>query len=157
MSLTSCFSSNEEMVGLEEGQMTTGRWVGIALAACLFGASAPAVGSAQPLSLPVSPPRDASSPAEPAPDALYSVMAAVATGVTFPAREVVCGVGEIVGFFTLAVLRLPVWAVTLGDRYGSSEPLNRVGTAIVEKACEGPWVITEQQVKEMANPREREP
>ena len=135
--------------------MITGRWAGIALVACLLGAFMPAAGSAQPLSLPVSPPRDTSASAEPAPDSLYSAMAVVATGLNFPAREVVCGVGEIVGFFTLAVLRLPVWAVTLGDRFGSSESLDRAGTSIVEKACEGPWVFTGQQVKEMANPRER--
>ena len=57
------------------------------------------------------------------------------TGLGFPAREILCGVGEVVGFFALAVFRLPVWALTLGDRFGSSEPLDRFGTSIIETAC----------------------
>jgi len=141
--------------------VTTSRWGRAWLVTCLLGAFVPAAGSAQPLPVPPSPrpePSAATEPAPavaPAPDSLYSVMAVVGTGLSFPVREVVCGVGEVVGFFTLAVFRLPVWALTLGDRFGSSEPLDRLGTSIIESACGGSWFFTGQQVKEMAQPSDR--
>ena len=148
--------------------MTTNRWVRAWLVTCVLGALLPAAGLAQPLPGPASSwpaPSTAAEPAPaiaPAPDPLYSAMAVVGTGLGFPAREILCGVGEVVGFFALAVFRLPVWALTLGDRFGSSEPLDRFGTSIIETACEGPsaisgqhpWVITGPQAKELARPLE---
>jgi hypothetical protein len=118
----------------------------------LLSGFVPPAASAQTLPAAASSPRETSAPpvepaSPPSADAVYAGAAVVASGANIAAREVLCGVGEIFGFFTLAVIRLPVWVVTLGDRYGSSQPLDRLGNAIIEKACDGPWIVTADQVK----------
>ena len=131
--------------------MTTTQWVGVSVAILLLSGFMPPAATGQTPSGAASARQTFSTPAEPgaapAPDAVYAGAAVVATGANIAVRELLCSVGNIVGFFTLAVIRLPVWAVTLGDRVGSSEPLDRLGNAIVEKACEGPWIVTTEQVK----------
>lgn len=86
----------------------------------------------------------------PAPDSFYAASAVVATGLNIPRQQAICGVGEILGFLVGSVMRLPVWALTLGDRLGSSEALDTLGTSIVEKACDGPWILTADQMKGLA-------
>ena len=141
--------------------MTTNPWLGVSLLMLVLTGVLPPAGLAQPLPTPASPLQGSQpAPVEPAPvmapvpDSFYPVAAVVATGLNIAAREVMCGVGEVLGFFTLAVIRLPVWALTLGDRFGSSEGLDRLGTSIIENACDGPWIVTPDQMKELARPLE---
>ncbi len=56
----------------------------------------------------------------------------------FTRQEAECVVGDVLGFFVGSVLRATVWAATIGDRVGSSEPLDRLGLDIVAAACWGP-------------------
>ena len=139
--------------------MTGSRWVRASVATLLLSGFVPPSASAQTLPAAGSPGQTSPAPVEPvvpaAPDAVYSGGAVVATGFNIFAREVRCGVGEILGFFTLSLIRLPVWAVTLGDRIGSSEPLDRLGNSIIEKACEGPWIITTEQIRQGQPPEGR--
>jgi hypothetical protein len=110
--------------------------------------------SAGPVTSTADEPRPAAVKPAPAPDALYDVAAVVATGVNIPVRQAICGVGEVLGFFVGSVARLPVWALTLGDRLGSSEPLSRAGTSIVEKACDAPWIVTGDEMRALGRPLE---
>jgi hypothetical protein len=137
--------------------MSAGRWVRAWVAMLLLSGFVPPAASGQAVPAAASSPREA--PAAPAPpaippaeEAVYTGAAVVASGANIAAREVLCGVGEIVGFFTLAVIRLPVWAATMGDRFGSSKPLDRLGNSIIEKACEGPWIVTPEQIKALGRP-----
>jgi hypothetical protein len=140
------------------GRLTRSQWARTLVALVLLSGLVARAASAQTPPAATSPPQTSQAPAEArgstAPEAVYSGAAVVATGFNIAGREVLCGVGEIVGFFTLAVIRLPVWAVTLGDRYGSSKPLDRLGNSIIEKTCEGPWIVTTEQVKALAQPLE---
>jgi len=147
------------MRGEGAGQVTRSQWARTLVAMVLLSGFVPPSASAQMLPAAVSAPRETSAPpaapaTTPAEDAVYAGAAVVASGVNIAAREVLCGVGDIVGFFTLAVIRLPVWVVTLGDRFGSSKPLDRLGNSIIEKACEGPWIVTTEQVKALGRPLE---
>jgi len=115
---------------------------------------APEIGSTQAVSPATEPPPQIApaapaSPVSPASDEFYAGAAVVATGLSFPVHVVMCGLGNIAGFFTLAVIRLPVWAATLGDRYGSSEPLSRVGNSIIDRACNQPRSVTGEQMKDL--------
>jgi hypothetical protein len=135
--------------------MTAVRWTAMWLVLTLVIASMPETGTAQlvsPGAVP-SPPSPAPAPASTAPpasDEFYAGAAVAATALSFPAHVVVCGLGNIAGFFTLAVIRLPVWVATLGDHYGSSEPLSRIGNSIIERACGEPWSVTGEQMKDLA-------
>ncbi len=131
--------------------------LGVSLLTLLLIGLVTAAGLAQPLTAPASPPlQRQSAPWESAevtahaPDFLFSAAAVVATGFNIPVRHAICGVGEVVGFFAGSVLRLPVWALTLGDRLGSSEPLDRFGASVIEKACDGPLILAADQLKGFA-------
>lgn len=80
---------------------------------------------------------------EPAHDA-KAVMARLAT---FPQRLAWCVLGEVLGFFVGSVVRVPVWAATAGDRVGSSEGLDRLGTTIVEYGCGDSLIVTAEDLK----------
>jgi|SRR5215831_17856992 len=135
--------------------MTAMRWVAMSLVFVLFATFAPEIVSAQAVSPSPMPGQSAAaapgSPVPPASDEFYAGAAVVATGLGYPAHVVMCGLGNIAGFFTLAVIRLPVWAATLGDRYGSSEPLSRIGNSIIDRACNQPWSVTGEQMKDLAH------
>jgi hypothetical protein len=92
-------------------------------------------------------PRDATPP----PGSLATAGAVVATGVNIPLQTGVCGIGDVLGFFVGVVARLPVWALSLGDRVGTSEPLDRFGATVVENACDNPRLIAPEQVRRAAD------
>jgi hypothetical protein len=135
--------------------MTAMRRMAVSLVFVLLTALVPEIGRAQPVAPAAEPPRPSAAPAPessvpPASDEFYSGAAVAATALSYPVHIVMCGLGNIAGFFTLAVIRLPVWAATLGDRYGSSEPLTQIGNSIIDRACNQPWAVTGEQMKDLA-------
>ena len=82
----------------------------------------------------------------PVSNAPYLAVAAAATLFT----EGTCIVGDVLGFSVGSVLRWPVWALTLGDTIGSSEGFDRAGNAILEVACDAPWVFNPEYIKSLA-------
>jgi hypothetical protein len=131
------------------------RWIAASLPFVLLATFAPGTGSAQAVP-PATEPRQSAaaapeSPVPPASDEFYSGAAVAATVLSYPVHVVMCGLGNIAGFFTLAVVRLPVWVATLGDRYGSSERLSQIGNSIIDRACIQPRSVTGEQMKDLAH------
>lgn len=83
----------------------------------------------------------------PQPESFYVAGAAMASVTVFAPWEGGCLVGEFLGFVVGSVLRVPVWAATLGDQLGSSEGLDRLGRFVVEKACVDSFVVTTADLK----------
>jgi len=138
--------------------MRASRWLGVSLVASVLGGLLTQVSLAQSISPPVSSsqaPQPAPAERSPvAPDSAFAVVAVGATGLNFLARHAMCGVGDVLGFFTGSVLRAPLWILTLGDRLASTEALDRVGNSIIETACDGPLAVTPEQVKTWTRPAE---
>ena len=87
--------------------------------------------------------------APPESDAPYYVRTAVATVLT----EGTCILGDLLGFSIGAVLRWPFWVVTLGDTFASTEDFDLAGNAILELACDAPWVLNVEYFKAIAPQR----
>jgi len=81
------------------------------------------------------------------PELSYVVGAVVANMFTFPLMTARCLSGDVLGFLVGSVVRVPVWAATLGDRTGIGEGLDRVGTTIVEKTCSGSLFMSPEVFK----------
>lgn len=91
----------------------------------------------------------------PLPESAYVAAAFLASLATFPHRVTWCLLGEGLGFFVGSVLRVPVWIATAGDRLGSSEGLDRLGTAMVETGCGDSLVVTSGDLKRWQPQEER--